>query len=391
MGIGGPHPSTVARAGAARKGRRHTARRVVPARPDLVLLIPHRLPPMTLIAIAWDDTGGRDGRGAVRLLDQTLLPATTQHREIDTTDGLVVAIAELAVRGAPALGVAGALGVVLALDEGAREGWDDARVQAAVDRLRQARPTAVNLSWGVDQVRPLMGQGRDAVLAAARRVAVEDEAANRELSRRGADWLLARIDRPRLRVLTHCNSGSLATSAWGTALGVVRELRARDRLELVYADETRPLLQGARLTAFELAADGIPHRVQVDGAAASTILRGLVDLAVVGADRIAANGDAANKIGTLGVALACRDAGIPFMVAAPWSTVDLSMADGSHIEIEERSGAEVTVLAGVRLAPEGSEGFNPAFDVTPARLVDAVATERGVAEPRTGTDLSAFA
>ena len=189
-----------------------------------------------------------------------------------------------------------------------------------------------------------------------RRVATEDEAANRELSRLGADWLLARIDRPRLRVLTHCNTGSLATSAWGTALGVIRELHARDRLELVYADETRPLLQGSRLTAFELAADGIPHRVQADGAAASTILRGLVDLAVVGADRIAANGDAANKIGTLGVALACRDAGIPFMVAAPWSTVDLSMADGSHIEIEERPGEEVTVLGGSAAGARGVAG-----------------------------------
>ena len=346
---------------------------------------------MTLIAIDWDDDAGHDGRGAVRLLDQTLLPGTTTYREILTTDELVVAIAELAVRGAPALGVAGALGVVLAMDEGAREGWDDAQVQAAVDRVRHARPTAVNLAWGVDQVRSLMDAGRDAVLVAARRVATEDEAANRELSRLGADWLLARIDRPRLRVLTHCNTGSLATSAWGTALGVIRELHARDRLEVVYADETRPLLQGSRLTAFELAADGIPHRVQADGAAASTILRGLVDLAVVGADRIAANGDAANKIGTLGVALACRDAGIPFMVAAPWSTVDLSMADGSQIEIEERPGEEVTVLAGVRLAPEGSQGFNPAFDVTPARLVDAVATERGVAEPRTGTDPRALA
>jgi methylthioribose-1-phosphate isomerase len=236
-----------------------------------------------------------------------------------------------------------------------------------------------------------MDRGRDAVLVAARRVATNDEAANRELSRLGADWLLARVDRPRLRVLTHCNTGSLATSAWGTALGVIRELHARDRLELVYVDETRPLLQGSRLTAFELAAEGIPHRVQADGAAASTILRGLVDLAVVGADRITANGDAANKIGTLGVALACRDADIPFMVAAPWSTVDLSMADGSHIEIEERPGEEVTVLGGVRLAPEGSPGFNPAFDVTPARLVDAVATERGVAEPRTGCDLRTLA
>lgn len=346
---------------------------------------------MTLIAIEWDDAGGRDGRGAVRLLDQTLLPGTTRFRSIDRTDDLVTAIGELAVRGAPALGVAGALGVVVAMDEGAREGWDETTVQAAVDRVRHARPTAVNLAWGVDQVRPSMGRGRDAVLEAARRLATEDEAANRELSRLGADWLLARIDRPRLRVLTHCNTGSLATSAWGTALGVIRELHARDRLEVVYVDETRPLLQGSRLTAFELAADGIPHRVQADGAAASTILRGLVDLAVVGADRIAANGDAANKIGTLGVALACRDAGIPFMVAAPWSTVDLSMADGSGIEIEERSGDEVTVLGGVRLAPESSPGFNPAFDVTPARLVDAVTTERGVAEPRTGADLRSLA
>ena len=320
----------------------------------------------------------------MRLLDQTVLPGTTAYRSIHTTDDLVAAIAELAVRGAPALGVAGALGVVLAMDEGAREGWENARVQAAVDRVRHARPTAVNLAWGVDQVRPLMGQGRDAVLGAARRLASEDEAANRELSRLGADWLLARVDRPKLRVLTHCNTGSLATSAWGTALGVIRELHARDRIELVYADETRPLLQGSRLTAFELAADGIPHRVQADGAAASTILRGLVDAAVVGADRIAANGDTANKIGTLGVALACRDAGIPFMVAAPWSTVDLSMADGSGIEIEERSGEEVTTMAGIRLAPDGSVGFNPAFDVTPARLVDAVATERGIAEPRMG-------
>ncbi len=343
---------------------------------------------MTVLAIEWDDTAGRDGHGAVRLLDQTLLPVTTAYRVIDRIEDLVAAIAELAVRGAPALGVAGAMGVVLAMDEGLREGWGESDVSAAVDRVRHARPTAVNLAWGVDQVRPLMPEGRDAVLAAARRVAREDEEANRQLSRLGADWLLDRLDRRRLRVLTHCNTGALATSAWGTALGVIRELHDRNRLELVYADETRPLLQGSRLTAFELAAEGIPHVVQGDGAAASTVLRGLVDLAVVGADRIAANGDTANKIGTVGVALACRDAGIPFMVAAPWSTVDLSMPDGSGIEIEERPGEEVTELAGIRLAPEGTRGFNPAFDVTPARLVDAVATEHGVAEPRSGRNLA---
>ena len=223
---------------------------------------------MTLIAIAWDDDAGRDGRGAVRLLDQTLLPGTTSYRVIDTTDDARRRHRRAGRARGPRPRCRRGPGVVLAMDEGARDGWDDAHVQAAVDRVRHARPTAVNLAWGVDQVRPLMGEGRDVVLVAARRVATEDEAANRELSRLGADWLLARLDRPRLRVLTHCNTGSLATSAWGTALGVIRELHARDRLELVYADETRPLLQGSRLTAFELLADGIPHRVQADGAAA---------------------------------------------------------------------------------------------------------------------------
>ncbi|GGL22148.1 S-methyl-5-thioribose-1-phosphate isomerase [Phycicoccus endophyticus] len=338
---------------------------------------------MSVLALDWDiEAAG--GRGALRLLDQTLLPARTGYRVVTTVDALVEAIVELAVRGAPALGVAGAFGVVLALDEAEREGWDAARLDAEVDRLRSARPTAVNLAWGVDQVRPLIPQGREAVLAAAHALAAADEAANRELSARAADWLLERTQRPRLRVLTHCNAGALATSAWGTALGVVRELHARGRLELVYVDETRPLLQGARLTAWELRAEGIPHTVQVDGAAASTVLRGLVDCAVVGADRVAANGDVANKIGTLAVGLACREAGVPLLVAAPWSTVDLDVADGDGIEIEQRPDHEVTTVGGVRVAPEGSPAFNPAFDVTPARLVTALATERGVLEPAAG-------
>lgn len=339
---------------------------------------------MTLVAIAWDPAAGSTGGGAVRLLDQTLLPGRTEHRVVERSADLVEAIRSLAVRGAPALGVAGALGVVLAMDEAAREGWDGERLAAAVEAVRDARPTAVNLAWAVDRVRPAMARGRDAVLAAALELAAADEAANRELSRLAADWVLERVDRPRLRVLTHCNTGSLATSAWGTALGVVRELHARGRVEVVHVDETRPLLQGSRLTAYELAADGIPYVVQVDGAAASTVLRGMVDLAVVGADRIAANGDTANKIGTLGVALACHDAGVPFLVAAPWSTVDLALGDGSGIEIEERDGAEVVAVGGVAVAPAGAAVFNPAFDVTPARLVDALATERGVLEPSRG-------
>jgi len=330
-------------------------------------------------AIIWDDASDR-----LVLLDQTLLPGETVYRTIETTDDLVRAIEVLAVRGAPALGVAGAMGVVVAMDEARRQGWDEASLQHAIDRVRAARPTAVNLAWGVDQVRPVLPQGRAAVLAAARQLAADDEAANRELSRSGVDWLLDRVDRRRLRVLTHCNAGALATAGWGTALGLVRELHARGRLEVVYADETRPLLQGARLTAYELAADGIPHLLQSDGAAASTIVRGRVDCAIVGADRIAANGDAANKIGTLGVALACADAGIPFVVAAPWSTVDLATASGDDIEIEERAGEEVTTYAGTRVAPLVTEGFNPAFDVTPARLVSAIVTERGVVEPARG-------
>ncbi len=337
---------------------------------------------MTLRAIEWDDDNG-----ALRLLDQTRLPTETAYLSITSTDDLVDAIRVLAVRGAPALGVAGAMGVVVAMDEADRLGLDDARRDEAVERIRAARPTAVNLAWGVDQVRPLMPEGRDVVLAAARRLAEEDEDANRELSRLGADWLLARIDRPKVRVLTHCNAGALATAGWGTALGVVRELHERGRLEFVYADETRPLLQGARLTAHELASEGIPHAIEADSAAASTILRGLVDCAIVGSDRIAANGDVANKIGTLGVALACREAGIPFLVAAPWSTVDLETPDGDAIEIEERPGEELTEWGGTRVAPAASRGFNPAFDVTPARMVSAVVTERGLVEPARGDRL----
>ncbi|HLU59886.1 MAG TPA: S-methyl-5-thioribose-1-phosphate isomerase [Pseudonocardia sp.] len=326
---------------------------------------------------------------AVRLLDQTRLPAEEVYLTAADVDTLVDAIARLAVRGAPALGAAGALGVAVALGQGAREGWDDARLRHEISRLRDARPTAVNLAWAVDRVAAFLPDGPDAVLAEARRVLAEDEAANRALSAQGADWLLRRCpDRP-LRVLTHCNTGTLATTAWGTALGVVRELHARGRLELVHVDETRPLLQGSRLTAWELRADGIDHVVQVDSAAAGAILRGLVDAVVIGADRIAANGDTANKVGSVGLALACADAGIPFVVAAPWSTVDLATPDGTGITIEERAPDEVVAIGGVPIAPAGSRVFNPAFDVTPARLIDAIVTERGVAEPKVRPDMTA--
>ncbi len=328
-------------------------------------------------AVEWTGDG-------LRLLDQTVLPGRVEHVVIRDVDGLVEAIRRLVVRGAPALGVAGAFGVAIALRQAEREGWDAAALDAAVARIRAARPTAVNLAAGVDRVRPLAAAGAEAVAAEAQALLEEDVRGNRAIGAFGADWILGRAgDRP-LRVLTHCNAGALATAGWGTALGVVRELHGRGRVETVYVDETRPLLQGSRLTAWELARAGIPCAVQADGAAPSTILRGLADVAVIGADRIAANGDTANKIGSVGVALACAAAGIPLVVAAPWSTVDLALPDGGGVPIEERPAEEILGPDGARTAPRGVGAFNPAFDVTPARLVTALVTETGVLEVAAG-------
>jgi methylthioribose-1-phosphate isomerase len=321
---------------------------------------------------------------SILLLDQTVLPLTFSEILCSDVDSLVAAIQSLAVRGAPALGVVGAYGVALAMVQGERLGWSKEQTHEEMLRIRNARPTAVNLAWGVDQVIGQVPNGLAEVLISAHRVSVEDEAANRQLSKLGADWIQKIYPNRKLRVLTHCNTGSLATSTWGTGLGIIRELHARDLIEIVYADETRPLLQGSRLTAWELSRDGINYLVQADGAASSTILRGLVDFAVIGADRIAKNGDTANKIGSLGVALACKEAGIPFMVAAPSSTIDLEHEDGSEIEIELRPSEEITRFGGIQTAPDLDKGFNPAFDVTPARFVSAVVTEFGVAEPMKG-------
>jgi len=330
-----------------------------------------------VLAIEWRDAA----QPVVRLIDQTVLPHQERYLDIATVDDLVQAIGDLAVRGAPALGAAGALGVAMAMNQGAREGWDESRLQSEVQRIRDARPTAINLAWGVDQVRGAMPQGVQEVLRQAHQLVAEDSAANRALSVLGADWLLERTGLDKVRVITHCNTGALATTAWGTAYGIIHELHDRGRLGLVYADETRPLLQGARLTSWELQQDGIPHVVEADGAASSTILRGLVDVAIIGADRITANGDAANKIGSVALALACARAGIPFIVAAPSSTVDMSTKRGEDILIEERPSDEVVSLNGHRTAPEGVTGYNPAFDVTPHDLISAIVTERGVVEP----------
>ncbi|WP_285504256.1 S-methyl-5-thioribose-1-phosphate isomerase [Actinokineospora sp. NBRC 105648] len=314
-----------------------------------------------------------DWRGDhVVIVDQTRLPHDLVHRALHTVDDLVHAIKTLAVRGAPALGVAGALGVALAaLSTG------DTREQAA--RVRAARPTAVNLAWGVDRVLAKLADGTEAVVAEAVTVLEDDIRLNRALAHRGADWLQARIGKP-ITAHTHCNAGALACVEWGTALGVLRALNERGALAHVYADETRPLLQGARITAWELAGMGVPHTLVVDSAGPSVIANGLVDVVVVGADRIAANGDVVNKVGTYPLALAAARHGIPFLVAAPESTVDLSTPSGDAIPIELRAADEITSFNGTRTAPPGTAALNYAFDVTPADLVTAVVTEARVVE-----------
>ncbi|MGI9051351.1 MAG: S-methyl-5-thioribose-1-phosphate isomerase [Ilumatobacteraceae bacterium] len=317
------------------------------------------------------------------LVDQTVLPEEVAFLEVRDVDTMIDAIRRLAVRGAPAIGVAGAFAVALAAQQAERDGLGPDHVRAEAERVRGARPTAVNLAWAVDRVLARLADGVAALVAEAAAMAEEDVAANRRLGARGAD-LLEELGVVPARLHTHCNTGGLAAVEWGTALGIARELHDRGELVSVTLDETRPLLQGSRLTAFELDRLGIEHRVVVDGAGPSLIARGLVDAVVVGADRIAANGDVANKIGTYPLALAAARAGIPFVVGAPESTLDLATTTGSDIEIEERAEEEVLSFAGRRVAPAGSRALNPAFDVTPADLVTAVVTDQRVIRPASG-------
>ena len=317
------------------------------------------------------------------LVDQTRLPAEVVMVEVRDVDAMIDAIVRLVVRGAPAIGVAGAFGVAIAAQQAEREGLGPEHVRREAERIAAARPTAVNLAWAVRRVLARLDEGAAAVVAEAVAMADEDVETNRRLAARGAD-LLEELAVVPARVHTHCNTGGLATVEWGTALGIVRELNERGHLVSVTADETRPLLQGSRLTAFELADLGIEHRIVVDGAGPSVISRGLADAVLVGADRIAANGDVANKIGTYPLALAAARAGIPFIVAAPESTLDPATATGADIEIEERAEEEVLAFGGTRTAPVGSRAYNPAFDVTPADLVTAIVTERRVIRPAQG-------
>lgn len=319
------------------------------------------------------------------VIDQTLLPGELRVVELRTVDQVIDAIGRLVVRGAPTIGATGALGVALAAVAAERSGADsgspDVRGEAA--RIRAARPTAANLAWAVDRVVARLGEGTDAVVDAALDVVVGEVASSRAIGERGADLVQSLVDGP-ASVHTHCNAGALACVEWGSALGVVRSLHERGAVREVFVGETRPLLQGARLTAFELNEAGIPYRVVVDAAGPSVIARGLVDAVVVGADRIAANGDVANKIGTYPLALAAARAGVPFVVAAPESTVDLATPTGGAITIEERHPAEVLGWAGVATTPAGAEATNPAFDITPADLVTAVVTDQRVVRPAAG-------
>jgi methylthioribose-1-phosphate isomerase len=322
--------------------------------------------------------------GRIRLLDQSCLPSEEAYLEIDDCRALAEAIREMSIRGAPALGVAAAYGLALAASRSSAVDPAGllAQMEEAAEMLRSTRPTAVNLAWALERV---LGAARgsagatamaEVALSEARRIHQEEIEAGRAIGRLGAGLVLADAT-----VLTHCNTGALATAGYGTALGVIRTAHEKGKRIRVLVDETRPLLQGARLTAWELQRLGIPFTVIVDGAAGEMMRRGRVDCVVVGADRIAANGDVANKVGTYSLAVLAKENRLPFYVAAPTSTIDLSTATGDDIPIEERPQEEVTAFAGTRTMPDGAAAANPAFDVTPARYVGAIITEKGVARP----------
>ncbi|HLH75789.1 MAG TPA: S-methyl-5-thioribose-1-phosphate isomerase [Candidatus Binataceae bacterium] len=318
----------------------------------------------------------------VLLLDQRLLPEREVYREYSDYRGVARAIATMVVRGAPAIGVAAAMGVALGL-RGYSGSQAPARFATVSRVLMATRPTAVNLAWAVARMGALVEASRALSSAALFRrlrqeslaIYREDIAANRALGRLGADLITANP----ARILTHCNAGALATAGYGTALGIVRALREAGRAVSVFADETRPFLQGARLTAWELRQDRIAVTVLADNMAGLLMARDMVDCVIVGTDRVAANGDVANKIGTYPLAVLARRHQVPFYVAAPLSSIDLNCPSGAHIPIEERAAAELATFMGRTIVPAGARVFNPAFDVTPAALVTAIVTERGVA------------
>ncbi len=331
--------------------------------------------------------------GKIALLDQNQLPQQENPIFVETVEELADAVVNMKVRGAPAIGIAAAYGIALA----ARTGSDpEASALRACELLAQTRPTAVNLFWSLQRMREVVARARqekmgleemkDVLLMEAERIAQEQDRADRLIGKHGASLLPAGC-----RALTHCNAGGLATLSFGTALGILKTAYREGKLKKVWVDETRPLLQGSRLTAWELDKWGIPYTVICDNMAGFAMSRGEVDAVVVGADRIARNGDTANKIGTYSLAVLAAHHRIPFYVAAPLSTLDLSIAGGEGIVIEERAPGEVEGFRGVRTVPEGARVWNPAFDVTPASLITAIITESGVAYPPFNEDLEKWA
>ncbi len=331
---------------------------------------------MGIETIAW-------ANGKIRLLDQTRLPGETVYLELSHYQQMIEAIQRLRIRGAPALGVAAAYGLVLGLQGRTFHDRQDflAKVDEVAQALLHSRPTAVNIGWALKRMRQVaeaiedVDQAVAILLSEARRIQSEDVEANRSIGRFGAALLPDGAT-----VLTHCNTGTLATAGYGTALGVIRAAVEQGKKIHVLATETRPLLQGARLTAWELVQDGIPATLITDSMAGHLMAGGTVTCALVGADRIAANGDTANKIGTYTLAVLAKEHRIPFYVAAPTSTIDLSKASGADIPIEERSPEEVTRFGGILTAPAGIQARNPAFDVPPARYIAAIITNEGVAK-----------
>jgi methylthioribose-1-phosphate isomerase len=332
-----------------------------------------------LPTIEWKDD-------AVVMIDQRKLPASEVYVSCKTAQDVAKAIKTMVIRGAPAIGVAAAMGIALGMRRSKATGTKQfaTEFQKLCDLMAATRPTAVNLFWAIERMKKTFAESaqggcsvdeiKHRLEAEARRIHDADVESCRAMGARGAELVPQRA-----RILTHCNAGALATAGYGTALGVIRAAAEQGKQVAVLADETRPFLQGARLTAWELVKDGIDTTVITDNMAAAMMRMGNVDLVVVGADRIAANGDVANKIGTYGVAVLAREHDIPFYVAAPLSTIDLNTPDGSKIPIEERNEREVTHVGPNRLTPEGARVRNPAFDVTPAKYVTAIITERGIA------------
>ena len=332
---------------------------------------------MPIPTIEWHD-------GKAKLIDQTLLPGELKYIYCESVEEMWEAIKVLRVRGAPAIGIAGALGTVLGMWNADAEDYPqfESQLEGVTDYLATSRPTAVNLFWALDRMKATAEANKDRdpsqlkqiLLSEALKIIDEDKAMCRAIGKNGAE-LVKDGD----TILTHCNAGGLATADYGTALAVMFTAHEDGKFIKVFADETRPLLQGARLTTWELMQAGIEVTLICDNMAAQVMKEGRIDCVIVGADRIAANGDAANKIGTYGVAVLAKEHRIPFYVAAPTSTLDMTLATGELIPIEQRSAEEVTEKFGKRTAPEGVKVYSPAFDVTPARLIDAIITEKGIA------------